>query len=82
MKVRVTQPFADKLTHKMYGVGQVIDLPDDRASVAVSKGLVAETAVKIPRNIETANKAPKKKAEKKPEKKTVNKRGKENARKG
>lgn len=61
MKVKVVKPFADKETFKMYKVGQVIDLPDNRASVAVNKGLVAEMAVKVPKDTETANKAPEKK---------------------
>lgn len=61
MEVKVVKPFADKETFKMYKVGQIIDLPNDRASVAVSKGLVAEMAVKIPEEAETANKAPEKK---------------------
>lgn len=59
MKVKVVKPFADKLTFKMYKVGQVIDLPDERASFAVSRGLVAEMAVKVPKNVETASEAPK-----------------------
>lgn len=59
MKVKVIKPFADKETFRMYGVGQVIDLPDARASFAVSKGLVAEIAVKVPKNVETASEAPK-----------------------
>lgn len=71
MKVRVIKPFADKITFKMYGVGEIIDLPDNRASFAVSKGLVAEMAVRVPKNVETASEAPKKK--------TANKRGKDNA---
>lgn len=68
MKVKVIKPFADKETFKMYTVGQVIDLPSDRASSAVSRGLVAEIAVKVPKNVETADKAPEKKTanEKKP----------------
>lgn len=61
MKVKVIKPFADKETFKMYKVGQVIDLPDNRASSAVSRGLVAEMAVKVPKNVETANKVPEKK---------------------
>lgn len=73
MKVRVIKPFADKITFKMYGVGEIIDLPDNRASFAVSKGLVAEMAVRVPKNVETASEA------KKTEKKTANKRGKDNA---
>lgn len=59
MKVKVVKSFADKLTFKMYKVGQVIDLPDERASFAVSRGLVAEMAVKIPKNVETASEATK-----------------------
>lgn len=75
MKVRVVKPFADKITFKMYGVGEVIDLPDDRASFAVNRGLVAEIAVRVPKNVETASEAPRKKTEKS----TASKRGKNNA---
>jgi hypothetical protein len=72
MKVKVVKPFADKETFRMYKVGQVIDLPDNRASYAVSRGLVAEMAVKVPKNVETANEAPEKKtATKTVEKKVV-----------
>lgn len=59
MKVKVIKPFADKETFRMYGVGQVIDLPDARGSFAVARGLVAEIAVKVPKNVETASEAPK-----------------------
>lgn len=52
MKVKVVKPFADKETFRMYNVGQVVDLPDNRASSAVSRGLA--TAVKVPKNVETA----------------------------
>lgn len=70
MKVKVVKPFADKETFKMYKVGQVIDLPDNRASSAVSRGLVAQIAVKVPKNVETAIKVPEKEtAVEKPEKK-------------
>lgn len=58
MKVKVVKPFADKETFRMYNVGQVIDLPDNRASSAVSRGLA--TAVKVPKNVETAIKVPEK----------------------
>lgn len=67
MKVKVVKPFADKETFRMYKVGQVIDLPDNRASSAVSRGLA--TAVKVPKNVETAIKVPEKEtAVEKPEK--------------
>lgn len=72
MKVKVVKPFADKETFRMYKVGQVIDLPDTRASFAVSRGLVAEMAVKIPKDVETASEAPKS------VRKTAKKRGKDN----
>lgn len=75
MKVRVVKPFADKETFLMYKVGQVIDLPDERASVAVTRGLVAEMAVRVPKNVETADKVPEKKtaAGKKPKSATKKK---------
>ena len=72
MKVKVVKPFADKETFRMYKVGQVIDLPDNRASFAVNRGLVAEMAVKIPKDVETASEAIK------AERKTAKKRGKSN----
>lgn len=68
MKVKVVKPFADKETFRMYNVGQVVDLPDNRASSAVSRGLA--TAVKVPKNVETAIKVPETEtAVEKPEKK-------------
>lgn len=38
MKIRVASPFADAITHKMYKVGEVIDLPDPRAESAIKHG--------------------------------------------
>lgn len=40
MKVKALKPFADKVTYRMYSVGEVIDLPDGRASIAIKNGLV------------------------------------------
>lgn len=76
MKVKVVKPFADKETFRMYKVGQVIDLPDQRASFAVNRGLVAEMAVKIPVDVETASEAIK------TERKAAKKRGKSNVEQG
>lgn len=76
MKVKVVKPFADKETFRMYKVGQVIDLPDKRASFAVNRGLVAEMAVKIPVDVETASEAIK------TERKAAKKRGKSNVEQG
>lgn len=74
MKVKVVKTFADKCTYRMYAVGEIIDLPDERASVAVEKGLAqsvevkAETAVKPPKaTAKTATKKPVKRATKKKE---------------
>ena len=74
--MKVVKTFADKCTYKMYAVGEIIDLPDARASVAVENGLAesvevkkvkAETAVKLP-------KATKKTATKKPAKRVTKKK--------
>jgi hypothetical protein len=74
MKVKVIKTFADKCTYKMYAVGEIIDLPDERASSVVEKGLAesaevkAETAVKPPKaTAKTATKKPVKRATKKKE---------------
>lgn len=78
MKVKVVRTFSDKLTYKMYAVGEIIDLPDGRASDAVKKGLVesveakevkTETAVKEPKR--TVKKPAVRKSAKKATKKEV-----------
>lgn len=60
MKLKVVSAFADKFTNKMYGVGESISLPDDRASVAIERGLAVEIAEAKPEKKETKKK-PKKK---------------------
>lgn len=60
MKLKVVSAFADKYTNKMYGVGESISLPDDRASVAIERGLAVEIAEAKPEKKETKKK-PKKK---------------------
>lgn len=44
MKLRVVRTFQDKKTYKMYAVGEIINLPDDRASNAIKRGLAVEIA--------------------------------------
>jgi hypothetical protein len=41
MRVKVLKPFADKITHAMYGVGTIIDVDKDRADDMVSRGLAS-----------------------------------------
>jgi hypothetical protein len=60
MKLKVVSAFADKFTNKMYGVGEIITLPVDRASVAIERGLAVEIAEAKPEKKETKKK-PKKK---------------------
>jgi hypothetical protein len=56
MKVKVIKTFADKvIEYKMYAVGEVISLPDDRALDAINRGLAksaeavkTDTAIKKP----------------------------------
>lgn len=74
MKLKVVRTFADKCNYKMYAVGEIIELPDQRASLAIQKGLVesaepkTETAVKVPRSApKTATKKPVKRGLKKKE---------------
>lgn len=76
MKVKVVKTFADKCTYKMYAVGEIIDLPDARASVAVKNGLAesvevkekAEKAVKMPKaSTKAATKKPIRRVTKKKE---------------
>ena len=38
MRVKVIKPFADKYTNKMHAVGEIIILPDERASIAIERG--------------------------------------------
>ncbi len=64
MKLKVVSAFADKFTNKMYGVGESISLPDDRASVAIERGLAVEIAAEI-----AEAKPEKKETKKKPKKK-------------
>ena len=45
MKVTVKKVFADKYTLKMYSVGDVLDLPADRANDIVDRGLASPVEV-------------------------------------
>lgn len=45
MKLRVVRTFQDKKTYKMYAVGEIIILPDERASKAIERGLAVEIAM-------------------------------------
>lgn len=75
MKVKVVKTFADKCTYKMYAVGEIVDLPDGRASSVVDRGLAelaevkakVETAVKMPKATKAATKKPVKRVTKKKE---------------
>lgn len=64
MKVRVVRAFADyEILHKTYGVGEIINLPDDRASKAIEKGLAESVAeAKIEEKKPTKTKRTKKNA--------------------
>lgn len=44
MKLRVVRTFQDKKTYKMYAIGEIINLPDERASYAIRRGLAVEIA--------------------------------------
>ena len=45
MDLRVVRTFADKeVKYKMYAVGEIISLPDERAKNAIKKGLAVEIA--------------------------------------
>lgn len=70
MRLKVVKAFADYvITFKMYGVGEIISLPDDRAVKAIEKGLAVEIAEdKVEAKVETEEK-PKKKPAKKATKK-------------
>lgn len=68
MKIKVITPFADAVTHKMYRVGEVIDLPDPRAESAIKHGrAIATKAV----TVETADVKVVKKSRKKEVKEEV-----------
>ena len=74
MRVKVVKTFADKCTYKMYAVGEIVDLPDERAFSVIDRGLAKSAEVK---KVETAVKEPKttaKAATKKPTKRTVRKK--------
>lgn len=59
MKVTVKKVFADKFTHSMYKVGDVIDVTDDRAKDMIGRGLC--TAVEsVKEEVKTAPKGGKK----------------------
>ena len=80
MTVKVVKAFADKeIKFKMYGVGEIITLSDDRAENAIKKGLAVEIAEQVEAKVETEEepkkeaKATKKKPAKKPAKKTAKK---------
>lgn len=64
MELKVVSAFADKFTNKMYGVGEIINLPADRASVAIERGLAVEVGAGI-----AEAKPEKKETKKKPKKK-------------
>lgn len=64
MEVKVIQPCSDNVTYKMYEVGEIINLPDERASKAIARGLVVAMVEE-------------KKVETKPTKKVTKKRTKE-----
>lgn len=71
--LKVVKAFADKeIKFKMYAVGEIISLPDERALNAIEKGLAVEIAEKVEAKDETKEE-PKKKPAKKPAKKTAKK---------
>ena len=70
--LRVVKAFADKeIKFKMYAVGEIISLPDERALNAIEKGLAVEIAEKVEAKEETEE--PTKKPAKKTAKKTTKK---------
>ncbi len=70
--LRVVKAFADKeIKFKMYAVGEIISLPDERALNAIEKGLAVEIAKKVEAKEETEE--PTKKPAKKTAKKTTKK---------
>lgn len=54
MRIKVKEPFADAVTHKMYRVGEVIDLPDPRAESAIKHNR-AEAVKSAAVEVETAD---------------------------
>ena len=73
MRLKVVKVFADKVTYKMYAIGETITLPDDRADNAIAQGLAVEIAEKkVEAKVETEE--PKEeKPKKKPAKKATKK---------
>ena len=72
MRLKVVKVFADKVTYKMYAIGETITLPDDRAENAIKQGLAVEVADKVEAKDETEE--PKEvKPKKKPAKKATKK---------
>jgi topoisomerase IA-like protein len=70
--LKVVKAFADKeIKFKMYAVGEIISLPDERALNAIEKGLAVEIAEKVEAKEETEE--PTKKPAKKTAKKTTKK---------
>lgn len=75
MRVKVVKTFADKCTYKMYAVGEIVDLPDERAFSVIDRGLAesaevkvkTETAVKMPKATKAATKKSVKRVTKKKE---------------
>lgn len=74
MRVKVVKTFADKCTYKMYAVGEIVDLPDERAFSVIDRGLAesaevkkVEMAVKEPKATKTATKKSIKRVTKKKE---------------
>lgn len=59
--VKVVKAFADKeIKFKMYGVGEIISLPDDRALNAIEKGLAVAIETE---EVETVEEIPEAKVE-------------------
>jgi len=73
MQIKVVRTFADKeLKYKMYGVGEIINLPDIRAKDAIERGLaVAMVSAKVETEEPTEVKKTVKKTVKKSKKKEV-----------
>ena len=70
--LKVVKAFADKeIKFKMYVVGEIISLPDERAINAIEKGLAVEIAEKVEAKEETEE--PKEEPTRKPAKKTAKK---------
>lgn len=65
MKIKVAKAFADAINLKMYKVGEVIDLPDSRAEVAIQRGYAMAETPEKPKKVEKEEAKPVKKAVKK-----------------